>query len=55
MKFLTPIIFSISLAVAPVFANETVTSKEGPFRPGYNILVFVTYMYMNVCLGHTKR
>ena len=28
MKFLTPIIFSISLAVAPVFANETVASKE---------------------------
>ena len=28
MKFFTPIIFSISLAVAPVFANETVTSKE---------------------------
>ena len=29
MKFFTPIIFSISLAVAPVFANETVKSK-GP-------------------------
>jgi len=28
MKFFTPIIFSISLAVAPVFANETVASKE---------------------------
>ena len=28
MKFFIPIIFSISLAVAPVFANETVTSKE---------------------------
>ena len=28
MKFFTPIIFSISLSVAPVFANETVASKE---------------------------
>jgi hypothetical protein len=28
MKFLTPIIFSISFAVAPVFANETIASKE---------------------------
>ena len=28
MKFLTPIIFSISFAVAPVFANETTASKK---------------------------
>ena len=37
MKFFTPIIFSISLAVAPVFANETVASKEAIFQEAAEI------------------